>query len=89
MMGSKVSLSLYLHDLQNVKERHDTMFDDTVCTPFPHNPEYLLWLTFISESKQTWYVVSDTLRREYILFKGKKQTRYKSENPLDLYPKMK
>ena len=61
------------------------VFDETVCTPFPYDETMLLWVTVIGESGTTYYIVSDTLRREYYLYKGKKKTAKKSENPMDLY----
>ena len=61
------------------------MFDDTVCNEFPLDKTMLLWLTVKSESGTTYYIVSDNLRREYFLYKGKKKTAKKSENPQDLY----
>ena len=62
-----------------------TVFDDTVCNEFPLDNNLLLWLTVKGESGTTYYVVSDNLRREYFLYKGKKKTAKKSENPQDLY----
>ena len=61
------------------------MFDDTVCNEFPLDKTLLLWLTAKGESGATYYIVSDNLRREYFLYKGKKKTAKKSENPTDLY----
>ena len=61
------------------------MYNDTCTTKFPLDETLLLWVTQISETGKTYYIVSDTLRREYILYKGKKPTRYKSTNPLELY----
>lgn len=67
------------------------MFDETVCNKFPYDETMLLWVTYISSdsSGQTWYITSDTLRREYRLWKGKKKTAKKSVNPTDLYKYMK
>ena len=61
------------------------MFDDTVCNEFSLDKTLLLWLTAKGESGATYYIVSDNLRREYFLYKGKKKTAKKSENPTDLY----
>lgn len=61
------------------------MFDETVCNVFPYDKTMLLWVTVIGESGTTYYIVSDTLRQEYYLYKGKKKTAKKSENPQDLY----
>lgn len=63
------------------------MLDSTVCNVFPYDETMLLWVTYISSdsSGQTWYITSDTLRREYQLWKGKKKTTKKSSNPMDLY----
>ena len=61
------------------------MFDENVCNKFPYDETMLLWLTVIGESGTTYYIVSDTLRQEYYLYKGKKKTAKKSENPQDLY----
>lgn len=61
------------------------MLDSTVCIPFPYDETMLLWVTVIGESGAIYYIVSDTLRQEYYLYKGKKKTAKKSENPQDLY----
>ena len=61
------------------------MLDSTICNPFPYDETTLLWVTVIGESGTTYYIVSDTLRQEYYLYKGKKKTAKKSENPQDLY----
>jgi hypothetical protein len=63
------------------------MLDITICNVFPYDETMLLWVTYISSdsSGQTWYITSDTLRREYQLWKGKKKTAKKSSNPMDLY----
>ena len=61
------------------------VFDETVCTPFPYDETMLLWVTVKGKSGTTYYIVSDTLRREYYLYKGNKKTAKKSENPMDLY----
>ena len=49
------------------------MFDSTICNPFPYDETMLLWVTVIGESGTTYYIVSDTLRQEYYLYKGKKK----------------
>lgn len=61
------------------------MIDDTVANYFPINNNFLLWVTHKTTDGQLWYVVSDLFRNEYYLFKGKRQLRYKSDIPLDLY----
>ena len=63
------------------------MLDSTICNVFPYDETMLLWVTYTSSdtSGQTWYITSDTLRREYQLWKGKKKTAKKSEIPTDLY----
>ena len=61
------------------------MLDSTICNPFPYDETMLLWVTVIGESGTTYYIVSDTLRQEYYLYKGKKKTAKKSEIPTDLY----
>ena len=63
------------------------MFDDVVCTEFPIDKNYYLWLTYTSSdsSGQVWYITSNRQRNEYQLWKGKKKTARKSTNPLDLY----
>ena len=61
------------------------MIDDTVANYFPINDNFLLWLTYKTRDGHLWYVVSDLFRNEYYLFKDKRQLRYKSNNPLDLY----
>jgi hypothetical protein len=67
------------------------MLDSTICNAFPYDETMLLWVTYTSSdsSGQTWYITSDTLRREYQLWKGKKKTAKKSVNPTDLYKYMK
>lgn len=62
-----------------------TVFDSTVYTPFPYDKTLLLWVTVKGESGTTYYIVSDTLRCEYYLYKEKKKTAKKSSNPMDLY----
>ena len=61
------------------------MLDTTICNVFPYDETMLLWVTVIGESGTTYYIVSDTLRQEYYLYKGKKKTAKKSSNPMDLY----
>lgn len=61
------------------------MLDSTVCNVFPYDETMLLWVTAVGESGTTYYIVSDTLRQEYYLYKGKKKTAKKSSNPMDLY----
>ena len=61
------------------------MLDSTICNVFPYDETMLLWVTVIGESGTTYYIVSDTLRQEYYLYKGKKKTAKKSEIPTDLY----
>ena len=67
------------------------MLDSTVCTPFPYDKTMLLWVTYTASDKdgQVWYITSDTMRREYQLWKGKKKTAKKSSNPMDLYKHIK
>ena len=61
------------------------MIDETICSIFPIDKNYYLWLTHTSENSQVWYITSDILRTEYQLWKGKNKTKYKSNNPTDLY----
>lgn len=61
------------------------MIDETVCNAFEHDPQYWLWLTYKTAKGQLYYVVSDKMRTEYYLFKGKRKMAKKSENPVDLY----
>lgn len=61
------------------------MFDSTICNVFPYDETMLLWVTVIGESGTTYYIVSDTLRQEYYLYKGEKKMTKKSDNPMDLY----
>lgn len=60
------------------------MFDETVCNKFPYDETMLLWVTVVGESGTTYYIVSDTLRQEYYLYKGKKKTKWVSDNPHEL-----
>jgi hypothetical protein len=62
-----------------------TMLETTVNSQFQFDKSLILWVTIKGESGATYYVVSDTLRREYYLYKGNKKTAKKSENPMDLY----
>lgn len=59
--------------------------NDCCTTTFEYDDTKYLWLTYKAKNGQIWYIVSDYMRREYYLFKGKKQTRYKSDSPLSLY----
>lgn len=61
------------------------MFDETIHTPFTFASNLILWVTYISETGIVWYITSDIFRNEYQLWKGKKKTAKKSNNPLDLY----
>ena len=61
------------------------MFDNPCYSPFPFDKSYLLWVTVKGESGNIYYIVSDVLRTEYYLWKGKKKTAKKSDNPMDLY----
>lgn len=61
------------------------MLETTVYSQFQFDKSLILWVTIKGESGATYYVVSDTLRREYYLYKGNKKTAKKSENPMDLY----
>jgi len=61
------------------------MFDSVIYNVFPYDETMLLWVTVIGESGTTYYIVSDTLRQEYYLYKGKKKTAKKSTIPTDLY----
>ncbi len=61
------------------------MLETTVYSQFQFDKSLILWVTVKGESGAIYYIVSDTLRREYYLYKGKKKTSKKSENPMDLY----
>ena len=61
------------------------MLDTAVNSQFQFDKSLILWVTVKGESGATYYIVSDTLRREYYLYKGEKKTAKKSENPMDLY----
>ena len=66
------------------------MLDPTILTPYDvGSARYYLWLTYTTETKTVYQVVSDVMRTEYYLFKNNKQTRYKNENPCELYKYMK
>ena len=67
------------------------MLDSVIFNVFPHDETMLLWVTYTSSdsSGQTCYITSDTLRRKYQLWKGKKKTKWESDNPLSLYDKIK
>lgn len=60
------------------------MFEETVCSEFPIDNDYFLWLTYTAD-KTTWYITSDRMRRSYQLWKGKKKTAKESAIPTDLY----
>lgn len=61
------------------------MLDSAICSPFQYDNSLLVWLTYTTESGIVWYITSDILRTEYQLWKGKKKTKYKGDNPTDLY----
>ena len=61
------------------------MYDDTCVNHFPFDKNLLLWVTEVSETGKTYYIVSDQFRNEYQLWNGNKPTRYKSSNPQELY----
>lgn len=61
------------------------MFDNPCYSPFPFDKSYLLWLTYTSTTGQVWFITSDVMRLEYQLWKGKKKTARKADNPTDLY----
>lgn len=61
------------------------MLETTANSQFQFDKSLILWVTVKGESGATYYIVSDTLRREYYLYKGNKKTTKKSENPMDLY----
>lgn len=67
------------------------MLDSAICNVFPYDETMLLWVTYTSSdsSGQTWYVTSDVSRHTYQLWKGKKKTKWESDNPLSLYDKIK
>lgn len=61
------------------------MLEKELLTVFPIDPSYYLWLTYTGKDGQKWYIVSDKLRTEYYLFKGKKKTARKATFPNELY----
>lgn len=61
------------------------MLETAVNSQFQFDKSLILWVTVKGESGTIYYIVSDTLRREYYLYKGEKKTAKKSENPMDLY----
>lgn len=67
------------------------MFDNPCFSPFPYDESLILWLTYTPSDKagQVWYIVSNVIRTEYYLYKGKKKTKWVSDNPLTLYPHIK
>lgn len=65
------------------------MLDSCVTNRFQYNKNLLLWLTYTDNDNQVWYVTSDIYRNEYQLWKGKKKTKWESDNPLSLYDKIK
>lgn len=65
------------------------MLDSCVTNRFQYDKNLLLWLTYTGEDGQVWYIVSDFYRDEYFLWKNNKQTKYKSNNPEDLYEHIK
>lgn len=52
--------------------------------PFAINPNYYLWMTQIC-GEDKYYIVSDELRRKYILYHNSQRTKHESCNPIDLY----
>jgi len=56
----------------------------TLVNEFPIDSNYLLWVTEIGESGNTYYIVSNKMRTRYFLFKGSKKLAKESANPLDL-----
>ena len=67
------------------------MLETTVNSQFQFDKSLILWLTYTSSDKdgQVWYIVSNVIRTEYYLYKGKKKTKWMSDNPLTLYDHMK
>lgn len=61
------------------------MLETAINSQFQFDKTLLLWVTVKGESGTTYYIVSDALRQEYYLYKGKKKTAKKSSNPMDLY----
>jgi hypothetical protein len=67
------------------------MLETTVNSQFQFDKSLILWLTYTSSDKdgQVWHIVSNVIRTEYYLYKGKKKTKWMSDNPLTLYDHMK
>lgn len=65
------------------------MLDSTVSNYFPYNKNLLLWVTEISETGKTYYIVSDTLRREYYLYNNKNKMLIESKSPIELSKRIK
>lgn len=67
------------------------MLETTVNSQFQFDKTLLLWLTYTSSDKdgQIWYITSDFTRTKYQLWKGKKKTKWESDNPLSLYTHIK
>lgn len=65
------------------------MLETTVNSQFQFDKSLILWVTIKGESGTTYYIVSDILRTKYQLWKGKKKTKWESDNPLSLYDKIK
>ena len=65
------------------------MLDSSITTFFEHDSTKLLWLTHVTSDGKVYYITSDLTRSEYQLWNGKKQTKYTSDNPLDLYARIK
>jgi len=61
------------------------MFEETVCSEFPIDKNYLLWLTYTAANKKVWYVTSDKMRTEYQLWNDKNKTVRKAIEPNELY----
>lgn len=61
------------------------MIDETICSIFPIDKNYYLWLTHTCKNGQVWYITSDILRTEYQLWKGNKRTARKADSPIELY----
>ena len=65
------------------------MLETTVNSQFQFDKTLFLWLTYTSETGQIWYITSNAIRTKYQLWKGKKKTKWESDNPLSLYDKIK
>lgn len=61
------------------------MFEDTVCSPFPIDNNYYLWLTHTTSTGKVWYITSNKMRTEYQLWNGKRKTARKAIEPSELY----